>query len=278
LNGKKFLRKLRYFALMLTPQRKLRPSAEPIDVIIPVVEKDLDVLPLALEGLRANVSHTIAAIYLVSPASERVHRFCADHGLQFVDENTVLGYGARDVNLVCTDGTNRSGWLFQQLLKLSNKIGTSPYYLTIDSDHILLRPHTFVTSDGRSVFYRSYEYHPPYYDNLRRLVGMDVAPGLSYVAHKMIFKRELVAQLQQYIESHNDGLRWDEAIRRSVDCREISGFSEFELYGNFVPRSRKTFRVFGNHHLSPSLIAPYDALRARWAGVYKAITFPAYKA
>ena len=42
------------------------PSAEPVDVVIPVIEKDLDVLPLCLEGVRRQMTNPLRTIYPVS--------------------------------------------------------------------------------------------------------------------------------------------------------------------------------------------------------------------
>lgn len=66
-----------------------------------------------------------------------------EHHLIFVDENEVLPITKKDINYICKDGRDRSGWLFQQLLKLAGNIGTCENFITIDSDHILLKPHTF---------------------------------------------------------------------------------------------------------------------------------------
>ena len=41
--------------------------SEPIDVVIPVVPKDLDILPTCIEGLRRNFANVLGGIYLVAP-------------------------------------------------------------------------------------------------------------------------------------------------------------------------------------------------------------------
>lgn len=149
------------------------PGVE-IDVVIPVTRKDLAILPLALEGIRRCVAHRIAAVYVVAAPDREVTVFCRENGLEFVDERSVLGYGPESLGVTAgTPPRDRSGWIFQQLLKLSGAVGRSPYFVTVDADHVMLQPHTFVSAGGRLCFYQSKEYHQPYYDGMRRLMGLD---------------------------------------------------------------------------------------------------------
>lgn len=275
----KLLRKILYgLELLRCTGRMPAPSDEPIDVLIPVCEKDLEILPLALEGVRRQVSHPIAAIYVIAAPSPVVEAFCGRHGCRFVDERSILGYDAKslDVKVPPPDGRDRSGWIFQQLLKLSGAVGTCGHFLTIDSDHLLLRPHTFLTRDGRTVFYRSREYHRPYYDNIERLTGSRPASSLSYVAHKMLFSRRELAALREEIERRT-GRPWDRAIVESLDRTQLSGFSEFELYGNRMPPERKVLLPWRAHSLTHDKLADYETLRRRYRRFYAAITFPDYR-
>lgn len=208
-------------------------SDTPLDVIIPVISKDLDILPYCLEGIKINVANSIKNIYLVGPNEKSIKEFADKYNLIFVEENSVLGFGPKDLNYVTKNGTNRSGWLFQQLLKLSGNIGDCENFITIDADHILLKPHVFITSDGKYVFYRSQEFHWQYVLSNFKLLGRFRIPLLSYVAHKMVFNKSELLKLKKHIEKRS-GLPWTEAIINTIDRVDISSFSEFELYANFV--------------------------------------------
>lgn len=276
---KKCLRTLRYgFELLRCAGRMPAPSEEPIDVLIPVCEKDLAILPLALEGARRQVCHPIAAVYVIAAPSPAVEAFCRRYDCRFVDERSVLGYdaGSLHVRVLSPNGCDRSGWIFQQLLKLSGAVGECARFLTIDADHLLLRPHTFFTRDGRTVFYGSREYHAPYYDNIERLLGFRPASPLSYVAHKMLFTRSELAALRSEIERRT-GRPWDLAIVESLDRTQLSGFSEFELYGNRVAPERKIVLPWRAHSLPHDKLADYETLRRRYRHCYAAITFPDYR-
>lgn len=257
------------------------PSAEPLDVVIPVTEKDLDVLPLCIEGVRRQVNGPLGRIYIVgSGQSEALRRTAATLGCVYADEREVLGYGPGDIEgAVTPGGTDRRGWVYQQLLKLAGNVGTSRHFLVIDSDHILVAPHTFVTAGGRSVLYCSREYHGAYFRAIRRLMGegFAVAP-LSFVAHKMVFDRRRLADLRHLLESR--GERWDRAIIGSLDMTEgASPFSEYELYGNFLPVGEKVTMLWRQKALAkaPGALPAYDTLVERYGRHRLSVTFPDYK-
>jgi hypothetical protein len=255
----------------------LQPAEEPIDVVIPIIAKDLKILPLCLEGVRMCVAHPIKQIYIVALAQDEIVCFCEEHGLQFVDEREIFGFGPNDLNLQVqnADGSksNRSGWLFQQFIKLSGRVGTCQHYLCIDADHVLIRPHVFLTNDHKTVFYMSYEEHQPYYDNIHQLLPGLKLHHLSYVDHKMLFDKEQLKKLHQAINKQS-GESWIGAILNSYNRHCHAGFSEFELYGNFV--TEKVCRPWLQKRLPYKCLADYETLRRKWSGSRWSLTFPDY--
>lgn len=259
----------------LFPLPTIKPSEEYIDVVIPIIPKDLKILPLCIEGVRKCVTNNIKDIYIVSPRDANVLDLCANLNLKYIDEKEVLGLSPKDINLkVQVNGElkDRSGWLFQQILKLSGKIGICENYLCIDADHILLKPHTFLSTTNKPVLYMSEECHIPYYDNIKKMLGVTHFSMLSYVAHKMIFNKKMLAMLHGDIEQRH-GCDWISAIIENYDKNEKSGFSEFEMYGNYV--SDKILRPWKQKELKYEMIADYETLRNKY-GNYNSVTFPAY--
>lgn len=270
------LRELRYRLFSWRKFEDIVPSTEEVDVVIPVTAKDLHVLPLCLEGVRKCVAHPIRDIYIVARKTDEIEDFCTKNEVAFVDETTVLGFGPEKLNVITSKGVDRSGWLFQQLLKLSGNIGTCENYLCIDSDHILIRNHTFISESETPVFYMSYEQHEPYYENIDRLLpGLKLA-DLSFVAHKMIFNRTQIQKLHAAIESNAsvEGSLWWEKIVNSLDLNTHSGFSEFETYGNFV--QNKMLRPWLQKRLPYSKMSDYAALQKKYSGSRASLTFPDY--
>ena len=272
------LRKIRYRLFAWRPFRKLTPSEEPIDVVIPIISKDLHILPLCLEGVRHCVEQPIKQIYIVAPKQDDIISFCQQYDLCFVDEKSLFGLSPQDLKLKIrfADGreADRSGWLFQQLVKLSGKIGTCRHFLCIDADHVLIRPHVFLTAEGKTVFYMSYEQHQPYYDNIQRLIpGLPLA-SLSYVDHKMLFDKEQLRNLHKTLEQQHGSSSWTDVIIDSYDRSYIAGFSEFELYGNFV--KEKIHRPWLQKRLPYKRLADYPTLQRKWSRTRWSLTFPDY--
>lgn len=263
------------------PQKLYDPSTEEIDVVIPVIEKDLSILPLCLTGIRRCITNNIKSIYLVAPPTAEIEIFAKENDCIFVNEGTVLdGLTPRDLNLIVhSDGKdiNRSGWLFQQLLKMSANIGTCNHYVTIDSDHILIQQHTFLAKDDKPVLYLSEERNPAYRDNIHRLLPnskINLNPW-SFVAHKMLFSKKLLKQLQNQIIAENNGNTWIEAILKKYDHTQISGFSEFELYGNFI--KQKHLLPWKQIELRYEEMDSFDGLVNRYSSKYRSVTFPEWK-
>lgn len=272
---KKLRKRLYFIRSLFTFNYNQKPCQEPIDIIIPVVYKDLRTLPLCIEGVRRCIRNKIRDIYIVASANADLEFFCADNDLKFIEEDSVLGYGVSDIHYIVNGKDNRSGWIFQQLLKLSGKIGTCENYVTVDADHILLRPHTFITKNEHFVFYQGKEFHQPYYQTNFLLVGNDRIPTLSYVAHKMVFSKSLLVDLHQVIEQHCN-MSWDKAILKVLNPNQLSCFSEFELYGGFVRDDKKVLLPFQNRSLHSDCLTTYEDLVKRYGYHHRTVTFPDY--
>jgi hypothetical protein len=265
------------FLINLFKDTPLKPSKDDsIDVIIPVIRKDLAILPLTIEGVRKNVNHPVTAVYIVAPAEEEIKQFCRMHDLVFVDEKSVLGYNPQNIHFVTKEGVNRGGWIFQQLLKLSGNIGTNRRFLVIDADHVLLKPHTFITDQHKYVFYHSDDCHLQYYKTIKALTGKTQYSILSYISHKMIFDKVLLNQLKKSLEAYN-GVPWDQAIISSIDDSDYSPFSEYELYGLYVPSDQKVHRTWKQKGLKYEDIDTFRHLSENKAySRYWSLTFPSY--
>ncbi len=260
-----------------SPAMPAASKTEVVDVVIPMIEKDLTVLPLCVEGLRRCITNRTGNIYLVSPDSDSIRRAAVRHGLAWVEEGSVLGYLPSDMSVISRSGRNRSGWIFQQLLKLSGRIGENRFFVVIDADHILLQPHTFVTDDGRQVFYQSKEYYYPYYDNIYRLMGQFPHAHLSYIAHKMVFDKETLLNLRTRIEQRSAGVPWDKAIVESLNRYYDSSFSEFETYGHFVAPEKKVLLPWKQKELVKTQELPtYEELHKAYGEQFRSVTFPDY--
>ncbi|MFD2370956.1 DUF6492 family protein [Brevibacillus sp. GCM10020057] len=207
-------------------------SSMKIDVLIPAIAKDLGTLPYVIDSIRKQVKHPIGKIMVVSPPSKRIQALCRRKNCIFVNEKRVLPIAKKDIRYQ-TKRANRSGWLLQQLLKLAGgKLTKRRYYLVIDADTILIRPHIFLVN-GKTVFYCRNWSRPEYFRTYRKLLGVKPAAKRSFVAHYMLFDKAKLSHLKRKIEARHK-TRWYWAIIKKTNKKSYAGFSEFETYGNFV--------------------------------------------
>jgi Family of unknown function (DUF6492) len=138
----------------------------------------------------------------------------------------------------------RSGWYFQQFLKMSisNLPDTADHYLIWDSDTILLRSPTFFDPDGTVLINPKIEDHKPYFEVLKKTLGMEKQVDFSFISeHLMINKSYMSKLIHSFTTKASGETSWVELILNSIDDDSLgaSGFSEFETYGNFIALNYK---------------------------------------
>ncbi len=207
-------------------------SRTTIDVLIPAIEKDLRTLPHVIDGVRRHVKHPIGQIIVVAPPSSKIRQLCARKKCRFVNENRVLPITKSAIGKRIGQ-RKRAGWIFQQLLKLS---GTSlcrhRFYLVIDADTVLIRPHLF-RQNQQTIFYCRSWSRKEYFNTYRRLMKSKATSPRSFVTHYMLFDKAKLAHLKRTIAAKHN-MPWYSAILKSINKSKSITFSEFETYGNFL--------------------------------------------
>ncbi len=161
--------------------------------------------------------------------------------IEFIDEDTLLFgltyeevrqyIGAKDINAI-----SRTGWYFQQFLKLAySYICQEDYYLVWDSDTLPL--HLIdMFYEGKPTFDVKNEYNKAYFVTINNLFkGMGKEDNYSFISEHMLFKKSIVKNMLNDIEQVFDKDFW----KAIIDCIpteyiRYSGFSEFETYGTYV--------------------------------------------
>lgn len=211
---------------------KGQSSNTKLDVLIPAIEKDLETLPYVIDAVIKQVKHPIGQILIVAPKLKSIMELCKRKGCKFIDENKVLPITKKDIHYR-SKKWERSGWMLQQLLKMSgDTLCTSKYFLVIDADTVLIRPHIFRT-DKKTVFYCRNWSQPEYFKTYSRLLGIKPTSPSSFVTHYMLFNKSKLAKLKKTIKSKHQ-TSWYSAILSKMDKTKQFAFSEFETYGNFL--------------------------------------------
>lgn len=223
-----FKKQYKRYGFLIDP----RPQSDLyVDVIIPVVEKDVDVLAYAIQGIRKHLKHK-NNVYIVAPLSEAIKKVAEANGAIYLDEKEVCSITKDDISFT-VNGNDRSGWLYQQILKYSfGNIGQGSHFLVLDSDTFFIKDIIF-EKNGKFYFDFSDEFHVPYYKSYERLTGLKHSSTISFITHYMLFDKNRLAQLKLHIQQHT-GHDIIEAIKSLIGTSESQSiFSEYETYANF---------------------------------------------
>lgn len=245
-----------------------------IDIVIVAIEKDLATLPHVISSAKEFILHPIGDVFIVSPRSKAITELCAATGCISIDEESILNTRLEDINFHVL-GLDRSGWIFQQLLKLSvDKISDKRYALVVDADTVFVSPQVFVR-DGKIVLNTSDERHEPYSKMIRVLTGKN-AFNVSFVCHHILFDREILSELKENI-SQRMGMHWESCILDSMDRSLISPFSEYELYGNYILNELDSdefvLEYWYNRSVSIDMLGNLEQLTKMSTGKFKTLSF-----
>jgi hypothetical protein len=248
-----------------------------IDIVIPTISKDFDILSEVIAGIKKNISHPINKIYIVSKDTADINSFCINNGCIFIDEIKVLGYGKNKITY-CVNGVDRSGWMYQQLLKLSgDEFVEMDNYFVIDSDTVLINPHTFIEKE-KFVFLQSEEWHEPYFKVFKKIFGYDAPTLLSFTSHMMIFNKKMLKEMKEEMKTkHNK--EWGEVYAGTANKTEASCVSDYDTYANWVlynyPEKTKGV-IFYNKGLARNHFDTLTALEKKYSNKYNSLSFHSY--
>ena len=180
------------------------------------------------------------------PASEYWLIVPDDQMRQFV-ENTPVEYSVFPESVFMQDFSEefsrregaslpgRRGWYLQQLIKLEalSRARHLDRIVIWDADTVPLRKISFFDSQGNCRYFFGSEYHLPYFENIKRLLGLDKAEPNSFIAQNFPITGDQIPAFFSYVEERHQK-KWWHAVIDSIDFDESSGFSEYETLGTFV--------------------------------------------
>jgi len=255
----------------------VNPLDTPIDVVIPVATKDVEMLPLVLQGVRRFVKHKIDHIYLASSPNQQIARFAHEHGCTFVNEDDLSPLPKADIDYIC-NGIDRSGWLLQQLIKLNaDSVCENDMYLALDADTVLIQEHIFF--HGKTIFRFDKKYYKPFFRTHELLFNSKPTSIVSYVCHLMLFNVDVLKKFKDTISQLHQ-CNWSTAILAAIDTNEKSYFSEYESYANFFSQHyKKDMELRYSHNLAipRNNSLGLDHLIGKYSAVAQSISMHEYR-
>jgi len=171
--------------------------------------------------------------------------------LIFIDENELFDqFNFQSVASFLKQKINnedRAGWYFQQFLKLEiSKIIQSDYYLIWDADTVPLKPIHFFDQENRVLIHRSEENHSPYFETLQNILGITKTVNYSFISEHFMVETAYMNMLLEELSKNASDKPWPYFILENITKKDLSlsGFSEYETYGNFLnTKSPERFRL-----------------------------------
>jgi len=254
----------------------VKQSKLPIDVIVPVIKKDLHALPLVIAGIRQHIKHPITNIYIVAPLSNEIQKVVENNNCVFVSELQICNTTKQQIGFFI-NGNDRSGWIYQQLLKLNfDKVGTCDNYLVVDADTVFIQDTIFETR-GKTYFDFSDEYHTPYFKTFEVITKLKHQLPVSFITHYMLFNKTMLQKLVKHIEQVNNS-NVEKAIiaMKDVTKDEQSYFSEYETYANFCIQTNPNsylLRYWFNKSCKQNETENFGVLKRENALLFKTLSF-----
>lgn len=197
------------------------------DILITISKKDFNKLRFVVHSIKKNING-FSQIYVISNEPIPVYLMVEDV-LYFTDGKVTDFDYSRFTGVI----KQREGWYRQQFIKLFQEV-TFDNYLVIDSDVYLNRT-IDVNPDNPPFLFGKDQYHEPYFRFMKKVFNLDKCYPHSFINEIMFFKRGMTKYILSTIGVDKYKF-FDICVEELNAMNDASGFSEYELYGNFVTK------------------------------------------
>jgi hypothetical protein len=198
------------------------------DVLITLAEKDFLKLRFVIESIERNIydyEHIFCVSNVRVPDDKRIN------GVTFFLDEDILDF---DFSKLTNIPDKRKGWYKQQFIKLFQQI-TSDDYLVVDSD-IYFNKKINIIQNGKPTFlFGKDQHHPPYFQFMKTLLDLGREYNFSFINEVMYFKWTIIKDMLDRLAVTKEGF-FELAVKEINKLDNASGFSEYELYGNYVTK------------------------------------------
>jgi hypothetical protein len=208
---------------------------EKITLVIPAIDKDKEILESVIVQANKNIKHKIVKTIVICPKKSKglTDLVSSMSGVVIINDEKISPLNIKSLKEFKPKGIDRSGWILQQLLKFAihSEIDTRKY-LVIDADTLMTKPQCYI-SKGKSALLFSDEYHVPYRQHIKKVLGFYPKYKVSFVSHAMLFDVSIVSDMLKKIEVKSSK-PWYTALIENINKNEISSMSEYEMYASFL--------------------------------------------
>lgn len=209
-----------------------------IELLVCVIEKDFNLLERCINQAIRHSANPVSSVNIIVPGAQvescKIHISSILETLgskiQVIDEDSLISQKGR-ARLRQSLGSSY-GWGLQQFLTVAYVLRSkSKGVLAVNADTIILRRRCWLNINGVQELLVSSEYHPPYYQVLRKINSDLSKIKFTFICHQMLFQPQLLKNYLAVIGVDNieDFL---EITLSNSNCSVKSPFCiEFEFYG-----------------------------------------------
>lgn len=198
------------------------------DVLITIAQKDFNKLRFVYDSIVNNLDD-VSQVYVISDVKIPINKAIPD--IVYFLDSQVLDF---DFSRFTGKIKAREGWYRQQFIKLFQEV-TGDNYLVVDSDVVLNRKIQVVINDKPVFLLGKEQYNKPYFDLMKNVFNLDRLYPHSFINEIMFFKRDVIRHFLSFMNVNKYGF-FELVLNELNKTDQISGFSEYELYGNYVTR------------------------------------------
>jgi hypothetical protein len=241
----------------------MKKQKKVFDIVFLCHEKDIDILRKNLEFAKKNIS-SYRKIFIVS----KENYFPENKDLIFIPEKN---YPFNKIEIAKHAPGGRAGWYYQQFLKLYflPTVGKRALdnVLVIDADCAFIKETKFFEKD-KPLYNFEIGYHDPYYNILEKVFGFgNQLKNKSGTVHHMLYQRKYILEILDLVRKKWKKELW-QVIMKNADKDTVSGFSEQELYLNYVLKYHK-----GNVVVRRIKFVDFPYNGAFWVSVFKSLGY-----
>lgn len=201
------------------------------DIFLCCARKDYIKLPYTLKAIEENVPG-YENIYICTPTK-------IDIGVQKDNIFYFLDKEVLDVDPLLWK--HRPSWIYQQFLKLFQKVSKNDFYVTIDTDNLIVKTLPFFTESGKPIWYSSVPHnHLQYFRFQEKMLGFGRVFEKSFVADMNFFNKNMVEEMLK-----SGGYTLETFIKKSQEIIDSTCYiAEPEIYGGYMHKYHPGFYEF----------------------------------
>ncbi len=199
-------------------------------MFIPSVPKDFNKLLFCIEQIKENVIG-YDEIYVASP--EPMPKEYRQDGVNYFTDKEAF-------NMEPYRFKWRHNWLYQMYMKMFQNVTKNEWYMTIDSDVMILKQLPFFENDKPIQWLGRDQNHQPYFKFQEEILGIGRIYNHSFINDMNFFSKKLTRYMIQ-----STGMNFKQFLEKSVaitneDCHP----GEPEMYGNYVYKNYPDLYVY----------------------------------